>query len=55
LEEAGIRLHFLATWWDVVHEAEAGRHFPPESIAEVRKFLTDPVGWSAAHGGRDRL
>jgi orotate phosphoribosyltransferase len=55
LEEAGIRLHFLATWWDVVREAEAGRHFPPESIAEVRKFLADPVAWSAAHGGRDHL
>jgi orotate phosphoribosyltransferase len=55
LDAAGIRLHFLATWWDVVREAEAGRHFPAESIAEVRRFLADPVAWSAAHGGRDKL
>jgi orotate phosphoribosyltransferase len=55
LEQADIRLHFLATWWDVVREAEAGGHFPAESIAEVRKFLADPVAWSAAHGGRDKL
>jgi orotate phosphoribosyltransferase len=55
LDAAGIRLHFLATWWDVVREAEAGRHFPAESIAEVRRFLADPVAWSAAHGGRDTL
>jgi orotate phosphoribosyltransferase len=39
----------------VVREAETGRHFPPESIAEVRRFLADPVAWSAAHGGRDTL
>ena len=55
LAEAGIRLHFLATWWDVVAEADAGGHFPADSIAEVRRFLADPVAWSAAHGGRDSM
>ncbi|MGF1640086.1 MAG: orotate phosphoribosyltransferase [Rhodospirillales bacterium] len=54
LAGAGLSLHFLATWWDVVAAAEAGGHFPADSIAEVRRFLADPVGWSAAHGGRDR-
>jgi orotate phosphoribosyltransferase len=55
LAAAGIRLHYLATWWDILREAEAGRHFPPEDLAQVRAFLGDPVGWSAAHGGRDTL
>jgi orotate phosphoribosyltransferase len=55
LEDGGLRLHFLATWWDVLREAEAGKLFPPEDLAQVRAFLENPVGWSAAHGGRDSL
>ena len=53
LAGAGIRLHYLATWWDILREAEAGEHFPAPDLAAVRAFLGDPVGWSAAHGGRD--
>jgi orotate phosphoribosyltransferase len=53
LEAAGIKLHFLATWWDVLHEAEAQKAFSPEAIAGVRAFLQDPIGWSAARGGRE--
>jgi orotate phosphoribosyltransferase len=52
LKEAGIGLHYLTTWWDVLQAAEEGEYFPPESIAEVRAFLTDPPAWSGAHGGR---
>ena len=52
LAKEGVRLHYLATWQDVLAEAEAGGDFPPESIAGVREFLADPVGWSAARGGR---
>jgi orotate phosphoribosyltransferase len=52
LEEAGLTLHFLANWWDVLEEAEQQRAFPPSAIEGVRAFLHDPVGWSAAHGGR---
>lgn len=52
LAAQGLRLHFLATWWDVIAEAEASGLYPPETITEVRRFLADPVAWSAAHGGR---
>lgn len=52
LAKEGIRLHYLATWADVLAEAEAGRDFPPAAIAGVREFLADPAKWSAAHGGR---
>lgn len=52
LEQLDVRLHFLATWWDVLQVAEEGRYFPKPAIAEVRKFLGDPITWSAAHGGR---
>ncbi|MBB4264446.1 orotate phosphoribosyltransferase [Roseospira visakhapatnamensis] len=52
LEDAGLTLHFLANWWDVLEEAEHRRAFSPEAIEGVRAFLQDPIGWSAAHGGR---
>jgi len=52
LAREGVRLHYLATWRDVLAEAEAGGDFPPDAIAGVRDFLADPVGWSAARGGR---
>ena len=52
LAKDGIRLHYLATWHDVLAEAEAGADFPADVIADVREFLADPIGWSAARGGR---
>ena len=53
LAKQGVRLHYLATWKDVLAEAEAGQDFPESTLAGVREFLADPIGWSAAHGGRD--
>ncbi len=52
LEKAGVRLHYLCTWADVLEAAEAGNYFNAEAIDGVREFLADPVGWSVAHGGR---
>ncbi len=52
LEKAGVRLHYLCTWADVLEAAEAGNYFDAEAIDGVREFLADPVGWSVAHGGR---
>ncbi len=51
LNEAGVRLHHLATWRDVVEEAERGKRFSADAIAGVRRYLADPAAWSAAHGG----
>lgn len=51
LEAAGVRLHALATWWDVLKVAEEKRTFPAQATREIRAFLEDPQGWSAAHGG----
>lgn len=55
LAAAGLRLHFLATWWDVLAEAEAVGTYAASDLAEVRAFLSDPVAWSAAHGGRGEI
>lgn len=55
LAEAGLNLTYLATWWDVLREAEATQAFPAPMLAEVRAFLENPIAWSAAHGGRAAL
>ncbi len=45
-----ISLHHLCTWWDVLEVCRERTYFPEEQLAEVRKFLEDPVAWSAARG-----
>jgi orotate phosphoribosyltransferase len=52
LEDIGVDMHYLANWWDVMDMAEQGGHFDKPTVEEVRKFLHDPVAWSARHGGR---
>jgi orotate phosphoribosyltransferase len=51
LTDLGVKLHALATWWDVLAVAKAGGQFHPAKLAEVEKFMRDPAGWSKAHGG----
>lgn len=54
-QNMGVKLHYLATWRDVLAEATQGGDFPKETLDGVRAFLDDPIGWSAAHGGRDTV
>lgn len=54
MQQAGTQLHYLADWQDVLAAAERGGYFSAADIAGVREFLEDPVGWSAAHGGRGK-
>lgn len=54
LAEAGVKLHALATWWDVVAVAEAEGYFEREALIKVRAFLEDPDGWQAAQAGGER-
>ena len=51
IEEIGVRLHHLATWWDVLRVVKQGSYFAPATIDEVERFLNSPAKWSAAHGG----
>ncbi|MCT6855599.1 MULTISPECIES: orotate phosphoribosyltransferase [Bombella] len=51
LQDMGISLHALCTWWDVLEACADGQYFSTEDSAEVRRFLEDPCGWSKAHGG----
>jgi orotate phosphoribosyltransferase len=50
LAAVGVRLHALATWWDVLKVAEDAGYFP-EHLVEVRRFLEGPARWSVEHGG----
>ena len=51
MEELGVRLHALATGWDVLAAAKTHQYFDADTIGEVESFLNDPVSWSAARGG----
>jgi orotate phosphoribosyltransferase len=55
LEAAGMRLHYLATWWDVLKVCKDEKRLDTTTLAEVEKFLSDPLAWSAAHGGISEL
>lgn len=48
LKEAGLDIHYLATWRDVLSEARQGRHFDKTTLDAVGEFLADPIGWSEA-------
>jgi orotate phosphoribosyltransferase len=45
LAEAGVRLHHLCTWWDVLAEARSGGDFDDATLASVERFLHAPRDW----------
>ena len=51
LAKMDITLHSLCTWWDVLEACRERPYFAEPALAEVRRFLENPVAWSAAHGG----
>jgi orotate phosphoribosyltransferase len=55
LKGMDIQLHHLATWWDVLEACRERPYFKESDLAEVRRFLENPVAWSAAHGGVSSL
>ena len=54
LAEAGLMLHPLATWADILRSTAANQ-IAPQDRAEIERFLADPVAWSTRHGGRAKL
>jgi orotate phosphoribosyltransferase len=52
MKEAGITLHALTTFWDVLAVAREKNYFDTATLDEVEKFLHAPDDWSAAHGGQ---
>ncbi|MGE5640845.1 MAG: orotate phosphoribosyltransferase [Clostridia bacterium] len=51
ISDIGVRLHYLATWWDVLAVVKKDAYLKGAQVAEVEKFLHEPAKWSAAHGG----
>jgi orotate phosphoribosyltransferase len=51
LADAGLTLHALATWRDVLQAARQRQLFPAEVFSEVEKFFADADAWSQEHGG----
>src|ERR671936_2457630 len=43
LAELNVRLHYLATWWDVLAVVKKDGHLAPQQIAEVESFLHAPA------------
>jgi orotate phosphoribosyltransferase len=48
LAALGVSLHGLATWWDVLTEAEASGALSGGDLAEVHRFLEAPQDWTAS-------
>ena len=51
LDDMGVKMHWLATWQDVLAVAKAANTFDAKMLNEVENFIHDPRGWSKAHGG----
>lgn len=51
LKAMNLSLHALCTWWDVLEACKDGPYFSEAALGEVRRFLENPVAWSARHGG----
>ncbi|WP_216797303.1 orotate phosphoribosyltransferase [Candidatus Vallotia tarda] len=51
LKDAGVALHALATWWDLLRVAKDEGYFDTKTLDEIEKFLHAPAQWSAEHGG----
>lgn len=54
LAQAGLTLHPLATWTDVLR-SDAARALKADERNEIERFISDPVAWSTRHGGRANL
>jgi orotate phosphoribosyltransferase len=48
LEAEGVKLHALATWWDVLKVAHGLGHFTPAQYAAIHSFLEHPDDWRPA-------
>lgn len=51
MQAAGLTLHYLATWKDLLAQARARGLFDEKTLFEVESFLKAPADWSRAHGG----
>ncbi len=49
LKKNDIKLHYLATWWDVLKEARQNSdRYPRAELDKIEAFLRGPHGWTAS-------
>lgn len=51
LAEIDMKLHYLATWRDVLAVSRKHGYFDDRTHEQVEAFLNDPLAWSGANGG----
>lgn len=51
MDQIGLKLHYLATWRDVLKVCRSENYFDPATLTSVEHFLDEPLKWSGAHGG----
>lgn len=49
MQDLGIKLHALTTWWDVLKVAKTENYFDAQTLNSVESFLKNPVKWQDAH------
>src|SRR3546814_10060699 len=52
MDALGVKLHALATWWDVLEVAREKSPFSKEQLDSVESYLADPEGWTELAGAR---
>ncbi|MEM8811433.1 MAG: orotate phosphoribosyltransferase [Pseudomonadota bacterium] len=55
LEAAGMRLHYLATWRNVLEVSRKTGRFDTATLEQVEAFLNAPLDWSKRNGGISEL
>jgi len=46
VKQMGVKLHAIATWWDVLEAARTHDYFDEDTLSSVERFLNDPENWS---------
>ena len=50
LEELGLQLHYLASWWDVLKFCrDESPEWNNETLDQIEAFLASPIEWSKQH------
>ena len=51
LNKINLKMHSLATWWDILKVLKDNNYFDNKTINEIDLFLNNPMKWSGMNGG----
>lgn len=55
LNKINLKMHSLATWWDILKVVKDYNYFDNKTINEIDLFLNNPMKWSGMNGGISSL